>query len=329
MCADSSRSSVRRRTPDEPPELERFADVAAGLATADRGGRARARRDGWLARPESATWSTRAESPSTVSANARLEREARFDRSLSSARPTMPARRSGLRSTLRTRGRDARARGRLAASRAHSVSRACRMMTLRSTPRSRGRAFGREVDDPAGVAASLLADGQIVGWFQGRIEFGPRALGNRSLLADPRRAEFAMSSIAASSTASRSGRSARRSGRRCRDWFACPRRPAGAASCRDLMILAYPVRPDRASLIPAVVHHDGTCRVQVVDARQNPLFHALIRRFRELTGVPLVLNTSFNDQEPLVATPDDALEDVRADRIDALFLGDRLVRRAR
>ena len=74
------------------------------------------------------------------------------------------------------------------------------------------------------------------------------------------------------------------------------------------MILAYPVRSERATMIPAVLHQDGTCRVQVVDGAQNPLFHSLIARFRELTGVPLVLNTSFNDQEPLVATPDDALK---------------------
>ena len=73
------------------------------------------------------------------------------------------------------------------------------------------------------------------------------------------------------------------------------------------MILAYPVRPARSSLIPAVIHRNGTCRLQLVDARIAPLFHALITRFRDLTGVPMVLNTSFNDQEPLVATPDDAL----------------------
>ena len=81
--------------------------------------------------------------------------------------------------------------------------------------------------------------------------------------------------------------------------------------------------------IPAVVHRDGTCRAQFVDASQNPLFHSLIRRFRELTGIPLVLNTSLNDQEPLVAAPVDALKTFARVQIDALFLGDRLVRRPR
>jgi carbamoyltransferase len=187
-----------------------------------------------------------------------------------------------------------------------------------------------QIDDPAGHAASLLADGQIVGWFQGRMEFGPRALGNRSLLADPRCARtrnvlnrrikhresfrpFGASILAEDSV----------------DWFDFPSERPGAASCRNLMILAYPVRSERAARIPAVVHHDGTCRLQVVDREQSPLFHELISRFRELSGVPLVLNTSFNDQEPLVASPDDALRTFATTEIDALFLGDRLVRRSR
>ena len=95
------------------------------------------------------------------------------------------------------------------------------------------------------------------------------------------------------------------------------------------MILAYRVHPDLALLIPAVVHKDGTCRIQLVDANQNPLFHSLISHFHKLTGIPLVLNTSFNDQEPLVGTPDDALKTFARAGLDALFLGDRLVRRTR
>ncbi len=93
------------------------------------------------------------------------------------------------------------------------------------------------------------------------------------------------------------------------------------------MILAYPVHPDRAPVIPAVVHKDGTCRVQFVDPKQNPRFHSLIKHFHKLTGVPLVLNTSFNDQEPLVGTPDDALKTFARAGFDVLILGDLLVRR--
>jgi carbamoyltransferase len=162
------------------------------------------------------------------------------------------------------------------------------------------------------------------------MEFGPRALGGRSLLADPRRAEirdvlnrrikhrqsfrpFGASILAENAT----------------DWFPIPTEHPGAASCRDLMILAYPVRLERASQIPAVLHRDGTCRLQYVSEQHAPLFHALIAKFHEFTGVPLVLNTSFNDQEPLVASPDDALRTFATTDIDALFLGDRLVQRER
>jgi carbamoyltransferase len=180
------------------------------------------------------------------------------------------------------------------------------------------------------MAASLLADGQIVGWFQGRTEFGPRAVGNRSLLADPRGAwvrEELNRRIKHREPFRPFGASVLT--HEAERWFEIPGDRDGAAPCRSFMILAYPVRPDRAPLIPAVVHADGTCRVQLVDAKQNPLFHSLIDRFRKLTGIPLVLNTSFNDQEPLVATPDDALKTFARAGLDALFLGDRLVRRAR
>jgi carbamoyltransferase len=162
------------------------------------------------------------------------------------------------------------------------------------------------------------------------MEFGPRALGGRSLLADPRRLEIRDTlnrRIKHRESFRPFGASVLSND--MADWFQLPSDRAGAASCRNLMIAAYPVRPERASLIPAVLHHDGTCRVQIVDPEQAPLFHALITRFRELTGVPLVLNTSFNDQEPLVASPEDALRMFAKTHIDALFLGDRLVRRAR
>ena len=188
----------------------------------------------------------------------------------------------------------------------------------------------QKIDNPARLAASLVADGQIVGWFQGRMEFGPRALGNRSLLADPRRPEVrdALNERIKHREPFRPfGASVLTQD--AHDWFTIPDRRPGAVSCRDLMLLAYPVRPERASKIPAVLHHDGTCRVQMVNGERSPLFHALITRFRELTGVPMVLNTSFNDQEPLVATPDDALKTFASTRIDALFLGDRLVRQRR
>ncbi len=182
--------------------------------------------------------------------------------------------------------------------------------------------------EPELRAASLLAEGRIVAWFQGRMEFGPRALGNRSLLADPRCLEmrerlnrrikhresfrpFAASVLEEEAAA----------------WFEFPTDRVGARASRDLMLLAYPVRPGVRSLIPAVVHADGTCRIQTVSRQRQPRFHRLISAFSQMTGVPLVLNTSYNEQEPLVLTPDDALATFLKTHIDALFLNDRLVLR--
>ncbi len=160
------------------------------------------------------------------------------------------------------------------------------------------------------------------------MEFGPRALGNRSLLADPRHLEmrerlnrrikhresfrpFAASVLEEEAAA----------------WFEFPTARTGARASRDLMLLAYPVRPDARSRIPAVVHADGTCRIQTVSRQRQPRFHRLISAFSQMTGVPLVLNTSYNEQEPLVLTPDDALATFLKTPIDALFLNDRLVLR--
>ncbi|MCC6749891.1 MAG: carbamoyltransferase [Deltaproteobacteria bacterium] len=183
--------------------------------------------------------------------------------------------------------------------------------------------------DPSARAAELVAAGEIVGWFHGRLELGPRALGSRSLLADPRRLDmrerlnrqvkhrelfrpFAASCLEEALDA----------------WFEVPvREGPGAEASRELMLLAYPVRAERRAQIPAVVHRDGTCRIQTVDALRQPAYHALLARFFALTGVPLVLNTSFNDSEPIVCSPEDALATFGRTEIDALVIGDRLVRR--
>jgi carbamoyltransferase len=172
---------------------------------------------------------------------------------------------------------------------------------------------------PARDAADMIADGKIVAWFQGRMEFGPRALGNRSLLADPRRPDmrkilnqkvkhredfrpFAPSVIVECAD----------------DWF-----EVGAHSTsHEFMLFACAVKPDRRDRIPAVVHQDGSARVQLVRRESNPRFHELITCFFARTGVPLVINTSFNDSEPIVCTPTDAIVTFRKSGIDALFMDD-------
>jgi carbamoyltransferase len=174
--------------------------------------------------------------------------------------------------------------------------------------------------DPEKLGAKFLAHGQIVGWFQGRMEIGPRALGNRSILADPRRAE--MKDILNSKVKHREG-------------F----RPFAPSVLEDevgnyfesstpspYMILVYVVKPDKRPVIPAITHVDGTGRVQTVNREANPRYWGLINEFKRLTGVPVVLNTSFNVRgQPIVCSPQDALETFLATQMDALFLGDHLV----
>jgi carbamoyltransferase len=174
----------------------------------------------------------------------------------------------------------------------------------------------RQVTDPAEEAARLLADGRIVGWFQGRAEVGPRALGARSILADPRRAETRDVVNA---------RVKRREGfrpfapsvldERGPDWF-------DGYAANPFMLLVQPVRAERRAQIPAVTHVDGTARLQSVTAAEHPLYHRLISRFAAHTGVPVVLNTSFNLRgEPIVHRPGEAVADFLASDMDALFLG--------
>ncbi|RMG10870.1 MAG: carbamoyltransferase [Planctomycetota bacterium] len=169
--------------------------------------------------------------------------------------------------------------------------------------------------------ADLLCDGKVVGWFQGRLEFGPRALGGRSILADPRRAEM-------------------REVLNSRIKYREPFRPFAASVLSEhfgeffesawespFMAYAQPVRPERREEIPAVVHADGTCRVQTVEEASCPRFHALLSAFHARSGVPLLLNTSFNENEPIVCTPEDALDCFAASKMDALALEDYLILR--
>jgi carbamoyltransferase len=160
-----------------------------------------------------------------------------------------------------------------------------------------------------------LAAGRIVGWFQGRSEIGPRALGNRSILADPR--DVGMKDRLNSRVKQRA-------------WF----RPFAPAILEErvteffeieqadpFMTMAPKVRADKARLIPAAVHFDGTARIQTVSRNTNPRFYAVIERFADLTGVPVILNTSFNRREPIVQTPDDAISCYLKTQMDVLVVG--------
>jgi carbamoyltransferase len=170
--------------------------------------------------------------------------------------------------------------------------------------------------------AAIVADGKILGWFQGRAEWGPRALGNRSIVADPRRPEMKeilnqrikhreifrpfAPSILAESTG---------------EWFE-------KSHSSPFMTLAYSVRPEKREKIPAPTHVDGTGRLQTVTREANPRYWGLIKAFEQRTGVPVVLNTSFNDNEPIVCRPEEALDCFQRTQMDALVLGDFLITRS-
>jgi carbamoyltransferase len=179
----------------------------------------------------------------------------------------------------------------------------------------------RRLEEPQLLAetASLLAAGVILGWFHGRLEWGPRALGNRSILADPRRADmkdilnrrikhrepfrpFAPSILEEAVS----------------EYFDAP-------GLSPFMQMAFPVRPEKRNEIPAPTHVDGTGRLQSVDREANPRFWALLQEFRRQTGVPVLLNTSFNESEPIVCLPQEAVDCFLRTKMDALAMGNYLI----
>ena len=184
----------------------------------------------------------------------------------------------------------------------------------------------RAFDDPVDLcrgAAQRVAAGEIVGWFQGRMEWGARALGNRSILADPRRVDM---------------RETINSKIKFREKFR-PFAPSILEEALDeyfigavadpFMVQVYPVRPEKRRVIPAVTHVDGSGRLQTVSQKTNPLYWQLLKAFEKETGVPVLLNTSFNENEPIVHRPAEALSCFLRTDMDALFLGPVLLERSR
>lgn len=180
----------------------------------------------------------------------------------------------------------------------------------------------RKCETPADTAAEMLENGKLVGWFQGRMEFGQRALGNRSILADPRREDSKdLVNKAVKYRESFRPFAPAILSERLGDYFHAP---------EGLEVLfmerVLDAREEKKAEIPAVVHVDGTGRVQSVDKGTNPLFYQLIEAFEARTGVPIVLNTSFNlNGEPIVRSPSDAIRSFFTCGLDALFLGSYLI----
>ena len=169
--------------------------------------------------------------------------------------------------------------------------------------------------------ATAIAQGNVVGWFQGGMEFGPRALGNRSIVADPRRADM---------------KDVLNSRIKHRETY----RPFAPSVLEErvgkyfertepspFMLMVYQVRPEERGNIPAVTHVDGSGRLQTVSSRANPRYHALISKFERQTGVGMLLNTSFNEHEPVVASPKDAISCYLRTRMDVLAMGNWVLHR--
>jgi carbamoyltransferase len=178
-----------------------------------------------------------------------------------------------------------------------------------------------EEDELCRLAALRIAEGKVLGWFQGRMEWGPRALGNRSILCDPRRGD--MKHVLNEKI-------------KRRESF----RPFAPAILREcvaewfetdydvpFMMQVYQIREDRRACIPAVTHIDGSGRLQTVTREQNPLYYGVIEAFGEKAGVPIVLNTSFNENEPVVCRPQEALDCFVRTNMDVLVLGMHVIER--
>jgi carbamoyltransferase len=177
----------------------------------------------------------------------------------------------------------------------------------------------KKLKDVAKETAAILADNKIIAWYQGRMEFGPRSLGSRSILASPIPAEMQaklndikdredfrpVAPVVLEEDAA--------------EWFV-------GGSFSPFMLFVYPVQDDKADKIPAVRHTDGTARVQTVNRNQHPEYYDLISEFKKLTGVPVLVNTSFNTRgEPIVCTPRDAIECFWTSPFDALIINSFLL----
>ena len=199
------------------------------------------------------------------------------------------------------------------------------LLEERADQLSAARCTVERYDDETLLCARVAEDvaaGSVVGWFQGRMEWGPRALGNRSIVCDPRRAD--MKQIL-------NAKIKRRESFRpfapsvldeaVAEWFE-------EDDDVPFMMQVFQIREEKRAQIPAVTHVDGSGRLQTVSRSSNPRYYALIDAFRDLTGVPMVLNTSFNENEPVVCRPEEALDCFLRTNMDLLVLGNSIVRRA-
>jgi carbamoyltransferase len=181
--------------------------------------------------------------------------------------------------------------------------------------------YMKDTEELCRLTAQEIAEGNVIGWFQGRMEWGPRALGNRSIVCDPRRPD--MKNIL-------NEKIKRRESFRP---FAPSIHLEATGEYFEMdypdpfMLKVYKIRPEKRPLIPAVTHVDGTGRLQTVRREDNPLYWQLIEEFRKITGIPVVLNTSFNENEPIVCKPPEAFDCFLRTKMDVLVLGNYFINR--
>ncbi len=200
----------------------------------------------------------------------------------------------------------------------------CRAIEARASEIGAARCARRIWTDEAGLdewTAAQIAAGRVVGWYQGRMEWGARALGNRSIVADPRRQDM---------------RDVINTRIKFRERFR-PFAPSVLEGAMDeyfdgaapdpFMLQVYPVRAEKRSVVPAITHVDGSGRLQTVGPETNPRYYRLISAFARATGVPMLLNTSFNENEPIVLTPDEALDCFLRTHMDVLVMGRHTIER--
>ena len=171
------------------------------------------------------------------------------------------------------------------------------------------------------LTAAEIAKGKVIGWFQGKMEWGPRALGNRSIICDPRRSD--MKDILNLKIKRRESFRPFAPSVLCEDvsdWFE-------QNDDVPFMMQVYQINKNKRAIIPAVTHVDGSGRLQSVHKNTNPRYYQLIKEFKNLTNVPMVLNTSFNENEPVVCKPEEALDTFLRTKMDILVLGDWLIKR--
>jgi carbamoyltransferase len=204
----------------------------------------------------------------------------------------------------------------------------CEIAGLIDARRAEIDAFGCTIDEIRDEGelcrrmAEAIADGMIVGWFQGRMEWGPRALGNRSIVCDPRRAD-----IKAVLNAKIKRRESFRPfapsvlAEAVAEWFE-------EDDAVPFMMQVFQIREEKRAQIPAVTHVDGSGRLQTVYRHTNPRYYRLIECFHDITGIPMVLNTSFNETEPVVCKLEEALDCFLRTNMDVLCLGETVITRS-